>query len=242
MSYFTLHTTDGSSTGENVDPVAALGNNFDAIDSGLQSGYQAFNTGTAPAYTNGEIGQAVFPSYIASGDTGGAKLWVFDGTNWHQSDQEEVWGSWLLLPVTDTAHQTNGGAIRLSNFNRVEIEIDSSWASAGVPNNKGLWTTFYDPNLVSAGSRIPASYAPSPNLPNPHVVLGGIGLTSDNTGRGEMVRWAFDTVTISTSNFLRIRYCYTDVTTSSFGPQDIMLHTIYEAAGVSGNGYAGVLN
>jgi hypothetical protein len=236
-NYLTLHTTDGSSSGENVDPVAALNNNYDVIDTGLH-GYQSFNSYQAVVnLANPEIGQEIVPAF----DDGsgfvysdgayfgpGGSLWVADNTNtWREGNFKEVWGAWNSLQNTSGVGFGNHLQYRTSNLGRVEWD---GYLTGAFPSN-GTWLTIHDPNLAT------------PKIPyagNGPIVLGGAiyfqqGCTDyGGSTIGDQITWAFDSVNIASTLYLRVRAAYTEVVVSA-GTTNYINNITYDA------GYAGVV-
>jgi hypothetical protein len=240
-NYFNLHATDGSPTGEFVDPVAALDNNYTAIDAGL-AGFQHFNTSTAVVnLSNPEVGQEVVStfdstsSYIINGAFvgPGGGMWVADNTNtWRKAQQVETWGPWIPIKTTLTVSGLFFATIsyRVSNFGRTELD----GYMGGYPIVKNNWTAFHDPAVAAPADRI--LYAGT----GP-VIVGGAGATYIGEGsveylsmdNGQAIMWALDFTTISSVNYLHLRFAYTDQNNIS-NPTIYMNNIVYD------NGYAGL--
>ncbi len=237
MTYLNLYSTNGSPTGDNVSEELALNNNYEAIDTGIYNGFQAFNTGAAPSYAGGEVGQSVYPSYYQ--DYGGAPLYNYDGANWHHSDQKEVFSAWSNLAITNSTYFPFNcfASYRVSNFKQVEWKIALNYFNTPP---KGSWIMVHDPTVATTGQRIPyTTYGP--NNPSGYgngifVVEGAMAFDpASQPGYGEQIRFAFDLVTVASVDCVRVRCCYTDLATSAGGMTTANLQCAYDA----GSGYAG---
>lgn len=231
MTYIPLHTT---LVGENVSETNALNNNFLEIDQQLQ-GFKASNgSNNAPvSVLNPEIGMTVYSSYTP--DSGGAKLYVSDGTNWHTSDQKEVWGAWTQVFITDANLSTGSAYYRTSNFGRTEWSIEE--ALTNTPAN-GQWQTMIDPNLQTAGQRVLWTAG------GPAAVGGAAGQfiydgqISSNVlgsgGHGETNRWAFFPNNVGGTNYVAVAYFCSYIALSSGGFPNIQLSCIFDGSGYTG--------
>lgn len=166
MSYLGLHITDGTITGENVDPVAALANNYDLIDTKITA-RMAFNAGSTVNLANAEPGQEI----VISDNTGAVSpfenpMWVADSVGvWHKTDLKETWGAWTTIPLTATFVAFSAGRTpqyRISNWGRIELRGTMKPAAGNFTNN--VWVKFFDGVVNSASTLAPPGNRPKTSV------------------------------------------------------------------------------
>lgn len=148
MVFLNLHRTSGST--DLVDPVIALDNNWDQIDSKFHS----MDSGSSPVGTgavNPETGMAFSASNLSPNPTIG----VWDGVAYDSISTSETWVAWQNITLATNFSAVTGRVpqLRLSNKGRVQCRGAIQYLTGTT-----VWPTGY--NLVNSGQFANASYSP----------------------------------------------------------------------------------
>lgn len=220
MSFLGLHITDGSVTGENTDPVAALSNNYQKIDAGiaLTQSVTFSQTVTNINVPNAETGMEIA---VADGSgVGEQPLWVASGpSTWHKTDLVETWGSWTNIPLAATTPLVIGQAgdlpqWRTSSWGRLELKGTIQPNSGFFTNS--VWKLFYDGTVDTSALRAIG------NRPASGIAIGATAKYFQVVGTsipGALPAGALSTCTICVTNdatftYMQMYYNFSDTTTS----------------------------
>lgn len=219
MSYLGLHVTNGSPTGENVDPVAALSNNYQTIDTKIAA-TENLSFGVTPTLANGEAGmELVTADSLGSVFPFEQQLYVSDGTNWHKTDLHETWGSWITIPLAATAPLVVGGSgntpqWRSSSWGRIELR-GVIQPSTGV-FTLNVWKMFYDGSvdtsaLRAIGNRPASSVSIGSNCNYFQVVATSV---PQSTPVGAETTCVICIVNDSTFTYMQMYYMFSETSTT----------------------------
>jgi hypothetical protein len=147
MSYLNLHITDGTVTGENVDPVAALDSNYDTLDTKFTATTAFLFTDTVNL-ANADQGQEVnITESVHAVSPFLQPQWVADsGGTWHKTDNKEIWAAWQTLTIAaSTPTIISGGRtpqFRTSSWGRIELRGNVKPSAGNFTLN--VWKLLFD--------------------------------------------------------------------------------------------------
>lgn len=239
MVYLNLHRTDGTVTGENVDPVAALDNNYDIIDNGITA-MQGFQGGATVNLANADTGQEVTPADASS--PAYCALWVADNTGtWHDADTTETWGAWTsitLNPSASPAVTTGAGRppqFRKSNYGRLELRGCIAPTAGNFTLN--VWKLWYDGSTNSDAIHLIA------NRPNTPISIGAtakyfkvVGTAISAGSAGQENSCVVCVTNDPTFTYMQMYYMFTDTSTTPSGQNFCLDGMIWDMQGAP---YAG---
>lgn len=186
MPYLNLHRTNGAT--DLVDPIVALDNNWDQID----SKFKLMDSGSSPVGTgvvNPETGMQFSASGLATPDIG-----AFNGATYDKINVVETWGAWQTLTLSGSFTATSRlPRLRVSNLGHVQCR-----GAVQFQTGTTAWPAGY--NIINTNQFAGAQFAPiNANFKN--TTAGPITGTTSTS-------WAYGSVHISTNGFLLIEMEY----------------------------------